>query len=353
MPTARTPDPVAALPALDAQTETKLDAYLAANASQRDAAQLKELYAALRRTVGGGHWPTSRAELFGSTKSPVYKYFSEERASAPGPVKRTEDWERETLEDPALATCEAVIVDIVHSNWTGGGGYVLKGGLVLGAGIQPIEISRTYEPGGQLTLLLDLWQRLVRSGRAAQLITTRPQQKLVDLMLSAAVAERLPWTGRVSSQFEFPGHLSVKPLDPVPLSTLSAADALASGTSEDGSHESFSWFQVNADHYFVLYGPSRLGRYYLHRRFGKATASAETERLRKIVRLAESRDLSLISYAAERLKVGREHEHAYRRLTRAILLVWGFALSHTQSPAKLTGSDEPVDDTLELNSEQP
>jgi hypothetical protein len=324
------PDCLISLPLLNDVVEPQLDRFLELNARPRDRPGLKELYRRLSALTRKGDWPENLARLLGTTRSPTYKMFTQ-NASSSHARRRTNEWSDAVIGEPALTSREAAIVDLVDTNWAGGGGWVFKGGLVLRAGIQPIGVARTYRPEQNPALVLSALNRLHAGGHDVPVLTTRPDRQLVEVMLNLAARTTMKWTGRLSSQFEFQPSLLIQWLSPVPMQTLSVADALAAGApARPGESGSFVWLQVDGRRWFVLYGPSRLGRYYLRSRVGSGKAAGEQAALLRLVDLIESRDLCLTDFAIERLRVLEGNEDSYRRVMQAILLLWRFPL---QSPA--------------------
>lgn len=327
------------LPALDAATEVRLDRYLEMCASPRDRPALKELYRRLVLSAGSGLWPRSPAQLFGSSKSPAYKLFSNKNAASIAAQARTKQWSEAIVREPALITTEAAIVDLSYADWTGGAGWVAKLGVVLGAGVQPIEITRTYRHEDRHGRVVQAVRRMREVGHRAPLLTTRPEDDLVSLMLDLAVLTDLEWTGRVSDQYEFPGALAVKWFGAMPMQTLSVADALAAVTSTDSAAGAFAWAQINRRCNVLLYGPSALGRYYIRHCVG-GTAAEHQRETQRLVKMVESRELCLSDFAIEDLKVLAKDEDAYVRLTRGILLMWRFAL---HAPAGAASGEDELD----------
>ena len=325
------------LPLLDEATEARLDRYLEMCARERDRPALKELYRRLVEIQETGVWPTSPAELFNSTKSPTNKLFSDAHARSELARARTAGWSEIVIREPALITSEAVIVDLAWADWSGGGGWVAKLGMVLGPGVQPIETTRTYRADQRAVLVVRALRRLRDAGHDVPIITARPEPELVELLLHLAVRVRLQWTGRVSSQFTFPGSLNVRWLGDLPMQTLSIADTLAARPpAEQGAPGAFAWAQINRDRRFLLYGPSRRAHYYIrHCQEGMSGDRHQREMLR-LVDMIESRELSLSDYRIEDLKILAKNEDAYERLTRGMLLMWRFAL---HAPAVAADND--------------
>jgi hypothetical protein len=318
------------LPALDETVEPRLDRFLELNARQRDRPALKELYRRLSPVVSDGTWPESLAKLLGTTRSPTYKAFTQ-NASSKQAKHRTDEWSKAVIGEPALIGRQAALFDLLLTNWPGGGGWVFKAGLVLDAGVQPIEVARTYHAERRPGLVLKALRRLRAAGHDVPVLTTRPDRELVELMVSLAASTDMKWTGRLSSQFGFQPTLLVQWLSPAPMQSLSVADALAAGErARPGENGAFAWVQINDKRWFVLYGPSRLGRYYLHSRVGSSKAAGEQAKLLELVETIESRELGLQDFAIEHLRVLASNEDAYNRVTQAILLLLRFPL---QSPS--------------------
>ncbi len=316
---------VTELPLLDELHTPRLDRFLELGGyGGRDRKALVELYQKLSVGTAESLWPQSVAQMFGTTSSTGYRRFTS-NAALPNSRASTRRWADAVMREPALVSRQAALLDLVSTNWAGGGGWVLKAGLVLGK-VQPVHVQRTYLDDERISLVVDFLKRLSGAGHHVPVLTTRPDHALVALMLDMSVRWPISWTGRVSSQFAFPPHLSVKALHSAPLQTLNVAEIVAASDDSADAGGSFAWVQINRDRYYLLYGPSAQRRYYLRCRADTKSGLDEQRVLLRLVETIESFSLGLTSFNIERLRVLRKNCDSYESLTQAILWLWRFAL---------------------------
>lgn len=321
------PSALIQLPLLDDTTASRLNRFLDIHGSrQGDRKALLELYGRMSSNLAKGVWPTSVSELFGTSKSPGYKRFTR-NAEFGRSRAETERWADAVFNEPALLTRQAVLLDLVSTNWAGGGGWVLKAALLLGGGLQPVDVKRTYVADHRVGLVVNLLTRLKKAGHHVPILTTRPDAELASLMLELSVRLKLDWTGRVSSQFAFPPQLAVRALHSAPMQTLNVAEILAASDTD------FAWVEVNKAHYFLLFGPSPQGRYYIKRHTRKGEGVSEQADLLRLIQRIEADGLGLSDFAVERLRVLKKCIACYESLTQGKLWLWRFALYPQLAPS--------------------